>query len=539
MIKTLMLGGAMLVAFASAILGARDSSDTFVITDVCVFDGERVLLHRDVVVEAGTIRSVEPHATRSRAGRSVNGAGATVLPGLIDAHTHSVAVSQLTDALRFGVTTILDMWTPANEPALRDAAATRRDVADFRSAGILATVPGGHGTEFGVPIPTVAGPDAADAFVADRVAHGSDYLKIVLNGVRTARAGTPNMDAPTAAALVRAAHARHLLVVAHIESLADVRTALGAGVDGFAHIWREGGDAPDVARHIAERHAFVVPTLATPDSFVPGHSAALAADPRVKPRLTPEMARRLTGETTPPIPAPIRQNIGPECAGVESLVRAGATLLAGTDVPNGAVVHGVSLHRELELLASCGLTPVQALAAATQHPADVFHLNDRGRIAPGLRADLLLVRGDPTADITATRDILHVWRSGVELSAAPAPASADDGAIRRVIAEQPAAWDAGDAPPTRAISHATVRSRTSTGRCSRATMPSISARSTDDGRARLLRVFRDTRLSGSLDEGARAAINASSVVSSFSKQPQSHGRSASLAPFVRGPSRVR
>ena len=216
----------------------------------------------------------------------VDGAGATLLPGLIDAHTHTRTVAQLQDALRFGVTTVLDMWSPEGDRALREAAARRTDISDFRSSGILATVPGGHGTEYGIPIPTVSGPDAAASFVAARVAEGADYLKIVLNGVRAATNGTPTMDAATARALVEAAHARNLLVVAHIENLNDVRIAVTSGVDGLAHIWREGGDAPDVARLVVDHHVFVVLTLAVPDGFVPGTGAALAADRRLKPFLS-------------------------------------------------------------------------------------------------------------------------------------------------------------------------------------------------------------------------------------------------------------
>lgn len=75
---------------------------------------------------------------------------------------------------------------------------------------------------------------------------------------------------------------------------------------------------------------------------------------------------------------------------------------------------GLSIHRELELLVKSGLTPTQALASATANVADAFRLSDRGRILPGQRANLLLVRDDPTIDITATRDVLRVWRSGVE-----------------------------------------------------------------------------------------------------------------------------
>lgn len=393
---------------------AEPGITTFTISHVRVFDGERVQRDMTVTVDAGRIRAVERRAPdRWRTAPAIDGAGATLLPGLIDAHTHTRTVSQLQDALRFGVTTVLDMWTPVDEQALRQAAASRTDVADLRSSGILATVPGGHGTEYDVRIPTVAGPDAAAAFVDQRVADGADYLKIVLNGVRAARNGMPTMDAATARALVDAGHARGLLVVAHVESLDDVRIAVTGGVDGLAHIWREGGDAPDVARLIVDRRVFVIPTLDVPDSFIRGTGAALAGDVRLKPFLSPELVKHLNGQTSPSS-TPVRQDIEPELEAARSLIKAGATLLAGTDPPNGTVVHGVGLHRELELLVRAGLTPSQALAAATKRTAETFHLNDRGRIAAGSRADLLLVRGDPTTDITATRDILRVWRSGVE-----------------------------------------------------------------------------------------------------------------------------
>lgn len=100
-------------------------------------------------------------------------------------------------------------------------------------------------------------------------------------------------------------------------------------------------------------------------------------------------------------------------AAVRVLAAAGVPLLAGTDAGNPGTAHGASIHRELELLVSAGLTPIEALRAATSTPARVFRLLDRGRLAPGLRADLVLVDGDPSRDITATRAIVQVWRNGV------------------------------------------------------------------------------------------------------------------------------
>ena len=100
-------------------------------------------------------------------------------------------------------------------------------------------------------------------------------------------------------------------------------------------------------------------------------------------------------------------------AAVARLRAAGVPILAGTDAPSPGTAAGVSIHRELELLVEAGLTPVEALAAATSVPAECFGLADRGRIARGRYADLVLVEGDPTVDIRATRAIVGVWRQGV------------------------------------------------------------------------------------------------------------------------------
>lgn len=105
------------------------------------------------------------------------------------------------------------------------------------------------------------------------------------------------------------------------------------------------------------------------------------------------------------------------------LHEAGIPILAGTDatpgIPaqqnamNNLACHGLPLHQELELLIQAGLTPSEALASATSVPAHCFGLSDRVRIVCGLRADLLLVNGDPTDDIRATREISAIWRSGI------------------------------------------------------------------------------------------------------------------------------
>ena len=105
---------------------------------------------------------------------------------------------------------------------------------------------------------------------------------------------------------------------------------------------------------------------------------------------------------------------------VSTLHRAGILILAGTDANAGAVSpapipHGEALHDELLLLVEAGLTPIEALRSATVAPAAFFGFTDRGVIKAGRRADLLLIEGDPTQDIAATRAIRSIWVAGVRV----------------------------------------------------------------------------------------------------------------------------
>lgn len=102
-------------------------------------------------------------------------------------------------------------------------------------------------------------------------------------------------------------------------------------------------------------------------------------------------------------------------ASVAALDSAGVTILAGSGPRTANVIHGIGLLQELELVVRAGLTPAEVLSAATARTADAFGLEDRGRIWPGLRADLVLVEGNPTEDVRAVRRIRKVWRGGVEI----------------------------------------------------------------------------------------------------------------------------
>ncbi|MEU6343392.1 amidohydrolase family protein [Streptomyces sp. NPDC046977] len=383
------------------------------IVNARVFDGTRLRDWTSVRFADGVITDCATGPASLDGDEVIDAKGGTLLPGLIDSHIHLVP-GALAQGLTFGVTTALDMFSLADVmAAAKQQAGARPDVADVRSAGIGATAPGGHPSMLYEPFPTLTGPEEAERFVADRVSEGSDHLKIFGPSGAAGPWAAPSLGLETITALTEAAHRRGLVVVAHIHSVAGMREVAAAGVDVLAHVPVDGELDRDLAERIAEAGIAVGPTLATLENVLgePG-GAAVAADPRLAGALGDAQVRRLTsgasgrhGRGGPAFSRAV-ENVG-------RLVGAGVTILAGTDAPNPGTVFGASLHRELELLVRCGLTPAQALHAATSAPARVFRLADRGTVAPGRRADLVLVSGDPMTDITATRAVEGIWRAGV------------------------------------------------------------------------------------------------------------------------------
>jgi imidazolonepropionase-like amidohydrolase len=344
------------------------------LTNVRVFDGTGLSEQVTVVIDNGVI------GTDPTGAEVIDGGGGVLLPGLIDAHIHLHGPETLDQLCAYGVTTALDMatWPPARVDALRGHVGS----TDIRSAGTPATSSGSNHSRIpGFPAEgLVDSPEAAALFVEGRIADGSDYIKII--------ADFPGPDTSIMKALVAAAHNSNAPTVVHATATPTFAMAIEAGSDMITHTPIDRVlDASVIARMVAAG-TIAIPTLTMMKGIVDNVAA---------PTLNYEAAR----------------------ATVTEMYRAGIPILAGTDANATPGVpfsppHGESLHQELELLVDAGLSTRDALRAATSMPAQYFRLDDRGVIAPGRRADLVLIAGDPLTDIRATRNIERVWCAGIE-----------------------------------------------------------------------------------------------------------------------------
>ena len=407
--------------------------ETFAIVDVTAFDGEAFRQGWDMWIEDGRIRHAGPRLDLPDDLPRVDGRGHTLIPGLVDGHVHSF-LSTLGDALRFGVTTVLDQSTdPAFAAAMRPAReeVARGTQADLFSAGMTATAPEGHGTQYGMPVETLTGPDEAVEWVRARRAEGSDWIKIIYEDGSAFGMEIASLDGETVAAVIAAAHAEGLAAVVHVSTLETALEAMAFGADGLVHVWRDEVVSDADARRFADADIFVVPTLSV---MVSGDDPAVAELVREtdEAMLSPIQRQTLDGR----FPGGLGEGGDVAMENVRRLSAAGVRLVAGTDAPNPGTGAGISMHGELRLLARAGMGSAEALAAATSVAADAFGVAERGRIAEGHLADLVLVRGDLEEDVSRSHDIVGIWKDGYMVDRAVGSAGAGSQAeIARAPAE--------------------------------------------------------------------------------------------------------
>ena len=396
-----------------------------------------------VVIEGERIRCAgAASACRVPAGaRVIDAEGGTILPGLIDLHAHVWDPGMLSMFLPAGVTTVRDLHNTFANLAVLDSVTV--PAPRLLRAGPL--IDGRQSWPGALVVDDAAGAARAVDTVA---AHGADVVKLYsglsLEEVTAASARARRQGKPVTADL--------------LASQVDALQAMEAGVQGFEHAGgfsqayrRMGGDpeafpldsamVDSLARAVVRHRAYVVPTLIVAHQYAAETRPSLAGVPladRVPDHVHAFWAR---GDAAPPSFKHVFDVHEQFAAHLTRRVAAlGGRIGAGSDLPNPYVTPGGALHQELELLVGAGLTPLQAIRAATGGAADILDRDDIGVLAAGRAADVIVVAGNPAADIRHTRDVRVVVRDGrvLAMDALLAAAPPVRGAQPRAAAADPA-----------------------------------------------------------------------------------------------------
>lgn len=398
----------------------------------------RVTARGTVFVSSGRISRIDTTAAADQvpARRSIEAAGHTLIPGLIDAHVHVEAWSAPL-FLKYGVTSVRDVHNAPDFilPLARDDSPLRPRIV---AAGAMLDGPGSVWPN------AIVVSDIASVRVAVRrqVEAGVGAIKVytrlsssmIAAIVQEARArGVPvaahlGRATATEAAIAGVASIEHLSGIADAasadrERLRSAHDDFLAGWTAFELEWLRLTPAAlePVARAMIERGVTIVPTLALHEAFSRLADADLLQDPALDDVPADVLTRSWApadimsrAKWTPATLAQFKRVLPVLQRFVTAYVHAGGRVAAGTDTAQQFVVPGASLHRELELYVAGGLTPAQALKSATADAAELLGIAARtGTIQVGKDADLALISGDPLVDIRATRRILNVVRGGV------------------------------------------------------------------------------------------------------------------------------
>ena len=398
---------------------APSAADRVAYTGATVWDGTGAPALEDatLVVEDGRVVSVEAGGAVPEGAAEVSLEGRWVIPGLIDAHAHATghwAPAEVSDPVarlegdlllfaRYGVTTVNSLGgAPEGAGGVRaaqDEPAPGR--ARLRYAGQVVTGPT---------------PDEARAQVAANAERGVDWIKLrVDDNLGTAE----KMAWPTVQATLDEAHARGLRVATHLFYLEDARRLLEMGTDLVAHSVRDVPVTAALAEELRTRGVCYVPTLTRevttfayaerPDWFDDPFFQRWASASEVEAVTDPAFQARMAAS---PAAARYREALVQAQENLATLVEAGAPVAFGTDAGPATRFPGYLQHMELALMVEAGLTPAQALEAATGGAAACLGLDGVGTLEPGRWADFLVLTADPLADIGATKTLEAVYVGG-------------------------------------------------------------------------------------------------------------------------------
>jgi imidazolonepropionase-like amidohydrolase len=405
-------------------------------------DGRPAIDNAALLVERGTIMRIgrRGDVALPAGGTRVDLEGKTVMPAIISTHVHpgfqkgltylaenfkrETIMNDLDRELYFGVSSAMSLGIETGDVMFQ----IRADQAEGRAGGARLLLAGrgigapnaGPGNSvysaFTYEVTTL---DQIRRAVREQAARKVDIIKIWVDD-RGGRA--PRLPIPLALAAIDEAHKQGLKIAAHIFYHEDALALAEAGIDAFAHLVRDKEMSDALIASMIKNKVYVMPTLNAPERGTHVSPPGWVDEPYLagllRDTVAPEVVARIRNSFSGRDPAEAarrRQGYAILERSLAKLSAAGASIVLGSDTGLEDQIFGWTEHKELELMAAAGMTPSQVVVAATSRAAELAGLSDRGALAPGKRADLLVLDANPLDDIRNTRRIARFYLAGTEV----------------------------------------------------------------------------------------------------------------------------
>lgn len=373
----------LVIIIIGCICCSPKKNNDFVIENIKLFDGNNVYEHANVYVNEGLIVQIDTSRTSIEGNYKyhIDGNNKTLIPGLINAHTHPQSRIDLNESAKGGILTVMDLLRIEEDSiSVFKALGETSNYAHYFTAGIGADMPNAvieHYTKKPNPWAPKTKRDV-ELFIANRIKNKVDFIKVFQDSRLPEKFSDSLFDK-----IIFEVHKNKLIAVVHSELLRDACYEFQHGADVIAHGWVDSLISNDDINNWKHRQFGIIPTLQVHVS--------------IKKQLNPK-SYTLTEEQM--------------IAEIGRLQKAGVPILAGTDSPVDNLNFTTDFYKELELYVKAGLSPIDVLKTATINPSKIFNLTDKGIIKVGLAADLVLVDGDLINDIKNIYKIETVWKNG-------------------------------------------------------------------------------------------------------------------------------
>jgi len=441
---TRILCGAFALMVPASVM-AQPSADlvllngTIVTVDAKNTVAQAVAINRGKVIAVGTTAAIRPLAASNA--RVIDLGGNSVIPALINTHGHpgfqrglaydasnfnrDTVMNDLNRALYFGFAVVQSQGIESGDVMYQiraDQGAGRLGGAKLLVAGRGIGAPNagpGGATYAGIAYETTTEAEARHA-VEELAAKKVDIVKIWVDD-RNGRA--PRLSPALYRAVIDEGHKRGLRVNAHVFYHVDAVDLVEAGIDGLVHMVRDIEMSDALIAAIVKRGVYVNGNMSSPRraTHVGNPPWLTSADPMLqllKESVAPEVIARMEaafGKRDPKAAEGARQRYSILERSLAKLDAAGAKVVLGADTGLEDHLFGLAEHLELQAMVDAGMTPARALVTATSRAAEYLHLDDRGSLAPGKRADLLVFDANPLENIVNARKISRMFINGVEL----------------------------------------------------------------------------------------------------------------------------